>query len=213
MIVPIILAAGASPRMGRPKALCDFDGRTCIELALDACREASLAPPIVVLGFQAETIRRRVPFGEATVVLNQRAERGQTSSLKAGLTALPDRTEAFLLYPVDVPLVSAAELRLLLAAWHARTGDQRVFIPSHNRRRGHPALFHAELRDAFMRLPDESPARAVIDASPDRISYIECETPSVLMDMDTPEDYAHCLLVFRSRHTKRRALPSHSGRA
>ena len=78
MIVPIILAAGASSRMGRPKALCDFDGRTCIELVLDACRQASLAPPIVVLGFQAATIRRRVRFGNATVVMNESAERGQT---------------------------------------------------------------------------------------------------------------------------------------
>ena len=67
MIVPVILAAGASSRMGRLKALCDFDGRTCLELALDACREASLAPPIVVLGYQAETIRRLVRFGDATV--------------------------------------------------------------------------------------------------------------------------------------------------
>ena len=173
MIVPIILAAGASSRMGRPKALCDFDGRTCIELVLDACRQASLAPPIVVLG--------------------------QTSSLKAGLTALPDRTEAFLLYPVDVPLVSAAELRLLLAAWHARHGSQRIFIPSHDRRRGHPVLFDATLRVAFMQLADESPARAVVDASPDQISYIECQTPYVLIDMDTPDDYARCLLIFRSR--------------
>src|SRR4030095_12071235 len=52
-VVPIILAAGASTRMGCPKALCDFYGRSCLELALDACREALLARPIVVLGFWA----------------------------------------------------------------------------------------------------------------------------------------------------------------
>ena len=207
MIVPIILAAGASSRMGRPKALCEFDGWTCIELALDACREASLAPPIVVLGFHAEAIRRHVSFGDATVVLNQYAERGQTSSLKSGLTALPDRTEAFLLYPVDFPLVSAAELRLLLAAWRARSGGQHIFIPSHDRRRGHPVLLDATLRDAFMRLADDSPARVVIDALPDRISYVECETPTVLVDMDTPEDYARCLLVSRSRAAAGGAVP------
>ena len=141
MIVPVILAAGASSRMGRPKALCDFDGRTCIELALDACRQASLAPPIVVLGFQAATIRRRVRFGNATVVMNEGAERGQTSSLKAGLSALPDHAEAFLLYPVDFPLVCAAELGLLVTAWRARSSGRRIFIPSHDGRRGHPVLF------------------------------------------------------------------------
>ena len=95
--------------------------------------------------------------------------------------------------------MSAAELRLLLAAWHAGHGSQRIFIPSHDRRRGHPVLFDATLRVAFMQLADESPARAVVDASPDQISYIECQTPYVLIDMDTPEDYARCLLIFRSR--------------
>jgi len=199
MIVPIILAAGASSRMGGPKALCDFDGRTCIELALDASHEATLTSPIVVLGFHAETIRRRVRFGDAAVVVNERAERGQTSSLKAGLRALPDQAEAFLMYPVDFPLVSAVELRLLLAAWRARSSGQRIFIPSHDRRRGHPVLFDATLRDAFMQLADESPARAVVDASPDRVSYVDCEMPYVLADMDTPDDYARRLSAFRTR--------------
>jgi len=199
MIVPVILAAGASSRMGRLKALCDFDGRTCLELALDACREASLAPPIVVLGYQAETIRRLVRFGDATVVTNECVERGQTSSLKAGVSVLPDCAEAFLLYPVDFPLVSAAEIGLLCTAWRARSSGRRIFIPSPDRRRGHPVLFDATLRVAFLQLADESPARAVVDASPDQISYIECQTPYVLIDMDTPEDYARCLLIFRSR--------------
>ena len=208
MIVPIILAAGASSRMGRLKALCDFDGRTCLELALDACREARLAPPIVVLGFQAETIRRLVRFGDATVVTNECAERGQTSSLKAGLSALPDQAEAFLLYPADFPLVCAAELRLLLTAWRARGSGRRIFIPSHDGRRGHPVLFDAALRAAFMLLADESPARTVVDASRDQISYVECETPYVLIDMDTPEDYARCLLVSRSRATAHQAAGS-----
>ena len=199
MIVPIILAAGASSRMGGPKALCDFEGRTCIELALDACHEATLTPLVVVLGFHAETIRRRVAFGDATVVVNQYAERGQTSSLKAGVSALPDRAEAFLVYPVDFPLVTAVELRLLHAAWQARSSGQRIFIPSHDRRRGHPVLFDGTFRDAFMQLADESPARAVVDASPERVSYVDCEMPYVLADMDTPDDYARRLSAFRAR--------------
>jgi molybdenum cofactor cytidylyltransferase len=206
MIIPIILAAGASSRMGRLKALCDFDGRTCLELALDACREGRLAAPIVVLGFQAETIQRLVRLGDATVVMNESAERGQTSSLKAGLSLLPDGAEAFLLYPVDFPLVSAAELGLLVTAWRARSSGQRIFIPSHDRRRGHPVLFDATLRDAFMQLTDEAPARAVVDAYRDRISYVECATPYVLIDMDTPDDYARCLLAFRSRARTTKAV-------
>src|SRR5882724_9236195 len=65
-VVPIILAAGASTRMGTPKALCDFDGRSCLQLALDACREAGLARPIVVLGFWAAEISAHVRLDAAT---------------------------------------------------------------------------------------------------------------------------------------------------
>jgi len=206
MIVPVILAAGSSSRMGRLKPLCDFDGRTCLELALDACREAGLAPPVVVLGFHGDTIRRCVGFGDVTVVMNEHAERGQTSSLKAGLRALPERAEAFLLYPVDFPLVSATEIHLLSGAWRARSNGARVFIPSHDRRRGHPVLFDAGLRDAFLQLADDAPARTVVEACHDRVLYVPCETPSVLIDMDTPDDYARCLLAFRARARARERI-------
>src|SRR5580765_813669 len=83
-LVPVILAAGASTRMGRTKALCDFDGRTCLELVLLACREAGLATPIVVLGCHADEVREGASSASATFVTNDRAERGQTSSLKTG---------------------------------------------------------------------------------------------------------------------------------
>ena len=198
-VVPIILAAGASTRMGTPKALCDFDGRSCLQLALDACREAGLARPIVVLGFWAAEISAHVRLDAATVRLNDLAHHGQTSSLKVGLRALPARAQAFLLYPVDFPLLTAEDLRPLLAAWRTRRRDQRIFIPSHARRRGHPVLFDATLRGTFLALDVAAPARAVVDARADEIVYVEHDTPYVLMDMDTPEDYARCMTEFRLR--------------
>lgn len=198
-MVPIILAAGASTRMGTPKALCDFDGRSCLQLALDACREAGLARPVVVLGFWAAEIRARVPLDAVTVRLNGLAHHGQTSSLKVGLQALPARAQAFLLYPVDFPLLTAGDVPPLLAAWRTRRHYQRIFIPSHARRRGHPVLFDATLRGTFLTLDVTASARDVVDARADEIVYVEHDTPYVLMDMDTPEDYSRCLTEFRLR--------------
>ena len=198
-VVPVILAAGASTRMGSPKALCDFYGRSCLELALDACREALLARPIVVLGFWASQISARVRLDAATVRINDLSHRGQTSSLKVGLGALPSSAEAFLLYPVDFPLLTAMDIQPLLAAWRRRRSEQRIFIPSYAHRRGHPVLFDAELRGAFLRVHDDAPARAVIEARPDAVSYVDHDTPYVLMDMDTPQDYGRCLAEFRRR--------------
>lgn len=202
-IVPVILPAGASMRMGGPKALCDFYGRSCLQLAIDACRDARLAAPIVVLGFWANQIKARVRLDGTTVRINDRAHRGQTSSLKVGLRALPEDSEAFLLYPVDFPLLTAVDIQPLLAAWRRRRRRERIFIPSFDSRRGHPVLFDAALRHAFLRLDDDSPARAVLDVRAAEISYIDHDTPSVLTDMDTPDDYQRCLTEFR-----RRAMPA-----
>ena len=204
-IVPIILAAGASTRMGTPKALCDFDGHSCLQLALHTCREAGLARPIVVLGYWAAEISARVRLEAATVHRNGLPHHGQTSSLKVGLRALPARAQAFLLYPVDFPLLTAEDVRLLLAAWRTRRRDQRIVIPSHGHRRGHPVLFDAVLRESFLALDDATPAHAVVDARASDIVYVEHDTPYVLMDMDTPEDYARCVTEFRLRTMRRRS--------
>lgn len=206
MIIPVILAAGASTRMGRPKALCEFDGRTCLELAMDACRAADLGRPIVVLGYHSKEIQAKIPLDDAVVMVNDRSDRGQTSSLKVGLQALSSSAKAFLLYPVDFPLVSGHEIRQLLTALkERRSAQKKIFIPSYGLQRGHPVLFETSLREDFLKLPDESPARAVINARAQAITYVNADNANVLMDMDTPEDYARCLDAYRKRaETKRR---------
>src|SRR5438067_8801497 len=102
-VIPIVLAAGASSRMGRPKALLDFDGRTALALALEAM--AGLAPPIIVLGPNRPEIEARVNLSGARVAINPDVSRGQSASLRAALAMLPLEGEAFVFMPVDYPLV------------------------------------------------------------------------------------------------------------
>ena len=108
-IAAIVLAAGESSRMGRPKPLCDFGNRPALELVLDACGRAGLLR-VVVLGHAAQEIQSKVKFGGAKVVVNPNYAKGQTSSLQAGLRALPPNTAAFLLFPADHPLITANEI-------------------------------------------------------------------------------------------------------
>jgi molybdenum cofactor cytidylyltransferase len=199
---PIILAAGGSARMGRTKALLDFDGKTCLELALEAVR--GLGTPVVVLGPAREKIQARVKLGSVQIAINEDVEGGQTASLKAGLKCLSPAAAAFLFYPVDLPLVSIDEVTPLVDAFLKNNDPNKtIFIPSYRMRRGHPVLCRKELADEFLALPDGAPARTVINFRPARISYVAYEQAYILMDMDTPEHYARCLEAYRSRERQR----------
>jgi CTP:molybdopterin cytidylyltransferase MocA len=200
-VTPILLAAGASTRMGSPKALLDFDGRTVLERALEAV--AGLGTPVVVLGAAREEIQARVPLGSVQVVYNEDWERGQTSSLKAGLSSLAPAAAAFLFHPVDFPLVTREEVgRLVEAFLAARDPRKAIFIPSYGMQRGHPVLCRRELAEEFLALPDDAPARTVINFRPQRIAYVDFDRAYILMDMDTPQDYARCLEAYRERRRR-----------
>jgi len=183
VIVPVILAAGASTRMGRAKAALDFGGRTALDLVLDAC--AGLGEPIVVLGASTG-----VQVARGRVVVNPDWARGQTSSLKAGLRA---SSGDFLLFPVDFALVTADDVRAIASA------SGRIVIPSRDMRRGHPVRFDASLRDEFLALDDNSPARAVVQKHEREIVHVTAVSPYVLMDIDTPEEYAEALKAWSER--------------
>ena len=197
--VAVVLAAGASSRMGRPKALLDFDGRSCLDLVLATCREAGVTTIVLVTGPQGGALRARC--AGTIEAVNPRPERGMLSSLQAGLRQLPGDAAAFLLFPVDFPLVPAAEVRRLVDSFARRAPGQRIFIPSFNNHRGHPALVDAGLAPAFLALDDGSSARAVMTAHESEIAYLEAADDRVLMDLDTPEDYQRCLERYRRETT------------
>ena len=204
MLVPIILAAGESIRMGRVKALCEFDGKTALEVALQTCRESDLAEPIVVLGHSREEIQSRVELNGVRVAVNEDYSRGQTSSLKCGLARLPAEAQGFFLYPVDYPCIAAEDVVAVVRARERMVSrGKRIFIPSYGLKRGHPALIDVELKSAFEALADDAPARTVINRNAINIHHVDVPHPYVLMDMDTPGDYDTCLQAFRRRARER----------
>ena len=186
MTFAIVLAAGASSRMGRPKALLSIGGRPAIEVVCATLREGGAGDVIVVVGRHAAEIRAGADLHGVRIVDNPKWASGRTSSIQAGLAALPPTADATLLALVDMPLVRADTVRTILAAPRATKRKPGVVVPVHGGRRGHPILL---FRDLFPRIaalgPDES-LREVVRAA-QRLE-VRVDDPGVLFDLDTPED-------------------------
>lgn len=203
-VVPLVLAAGAATRMGRPKADLPFGDTTALGLILEACAAAGLAPALVVAGARPDVVRAaaaRAGRG-ARVVDNPRWAEGRTTSIQAGLRALPAGATAFALWPVDVCLPGAPVVEALLAARAARPAAL-AWVPSHAGRRGHPALFARAAAPRLLALGPDAPARDVVRAlaAEGALEHVAVDDPFVLRDMDTPEDHAVLLAAWRARQT------------
>jgi molybdenum cofactor cytidylyltransferase len=188
VIGAIVLAAGSSSRMGRPKALLPVEGTTFLGHVLATLRASGVTTVRVVLGRHAEEIRGAVTLRPDVVVINPTPEAGMLSSVRHGVRALPEEVDAFLLWPVDHPTVLPDTIRKLVAAF--RAGGAPVVVPVHAGRRGHPVLFASRLKDELLRAPDAVGAKAVVAAHEDAIRSVEVHDPGVVADVDTPEAYA-----------------------
>jgi CTP:molybdopterin cytidylyltransferase MocA len=159
-VAGIVLAAGASSRMGEDKALLDWQGRSFLEHLISALKRAGVEPLRVVLGGNAEGVQRRVKFGPGEVVVNRDWQRGMLSSLVAALDSLPRDVDAAVLCLVDHPCVSSRLIRTLIER-HGQTG-RFIVQPTYQGRRGHPVLFAASLFDELRAAPPDVGARHVV---------------------------------------------------
>lgn len=186
----ILLAAGASARMGRPKPLLPFRGETFLDNQI-ALHCAFSAQVFVVLGHHANEISGGATRTEnAVLLLNPEPKRGQLSSLQCGLRALPSHMEAVLIQPVDSPGVAPATLRAMCEAWdNAAVTRPDFIIPTHDGRRGHPVLMRAAIAAELLALPDGASARDVVRAHRDTTLFVETGDTAIHRDIDTPEDY------------------------
>jgi CTP:molybdopterin cytidylyltransferase MocA len=192
MLAGIILAAGASSRMGRVKALLPSgDGRTFLARLAATLADAGADPLVVVTGPPHSRLIAAAVRDAAfplVVALNAAPERGQLSSLVAGLDLLAGQDlEGAIVTPVDYPLVSAATVRRLVEAW--RVSGAPVARPGCGGAHGHPVIFAARLFDELRSADLSLGARAVIARHAAGVLDVAVDDPGAFEDIDTPEDY------------------------
>lgn len=192
----LILGAGSSIRLGRPKQLLPFKGTTLLGWAVAQAEGASaLNEVIVVLGGAADEVRQQVQFRRAKVVENPLFGEGCASSYRAGIAALDPRAESMIILLGDQPGVDQGVIDRVAEAWRREGG--RIVLASYQGRRGHPMLFSRELFDQLIGLHGDKAAWKLVDRHPEWVREVAFDR-SFPEDVDTWEDY-ETLLQYQQR--------------
>ena len=196
MIVAVILSAGESSRMGRPKALLPISGIPFIEEIVRALKGTKVDEIIVVVGHHAAEIQEQIAHLPITVVVNEDYKKGQLSSLVAAIRSLESRTDSakidgLLVHLVDHPFISPPLVDEMIDRFYR--SRKLIVVPRCRGRRGHPVLFSRELFSELLRTPLDQGAKAVVHGHRDETLEIETEYEGVTIDIDTPEEYRRYL--------------------
>ena|ERR1700737_2416317 len=185
MLAAVILSGGASSRMGSPKALLPYQGRPFLEHLLDITVHPKIGVRRVVLGAHAEPITKSVTLAPDEIVVNDQWEKGQLSSIQTAIRSLPAGTDGLLLCLIDHPLISAALVSQLIAAFY--TDKTKIALPVYEGRRGHPVIFPTGLYDELLQAPLNKGARAVVWAHAEGITEMPTEEEGCVLNLNDPE--------------------------
>ncbi len=191
MTAALLLAAGASRRMGSPKPLLDWHGRPLILYQINQLRAAGCDEVVVVLGDRAARVTCFIEDDPHTIVVeNPDYRQGRASSVRAGASALQSSTQWIAVLGVDQPRPDSITRQLLKAA---SASTAAIIVPTHNGRRGHPTLFAGRLLPEMLRVQEETLGlRAILQRHRDEVQEVEIvgkEAELVLADLNTPQDY------------------------
>jgi molybdenum cofactor cytidylyltransferase len=187
-VAAIVVAAGLSTRMGRPKPLLQYGDHTVIEQIVSVLESSPLDDLVVVTGHERQAVEDRLAAWATRTVFNPRYREGEMlSSVQCGLAALESNTDAALIALCDQPQIQAVVVHAIVEAY--RAGQGALIIPSFEMRRGHPILIGRRYWPEVLALHADETLRSVINGHAEEIAYVEVDTDSVVRDMDTPADY------------------------
>ncbi|MCB2227684.1 MAG: NTP transferase domain-containing protein [Desulfarculaceae bacterium] len=196
-LAAIVLAAGASRRMGRFKPLLDLGGLSVLDRVVGLLQDSGAHPVLVITGNRAEELAPVARGLGALPIHNPAHGEGMFTSIQAGVAALPPGTEAFFLLPVDIPLVRPHTLGRLLAARAGGLGP--VLLPSYQGEPGHPPLIDATLAPAIAAWDGSGGLRGFWLANPELTVPVPVADRFVLRDLDTPQQYEGLLAELPGR--------------
>jgi molybdenum cofactor cytidylyltransferase len=187
MISAIILAAGQATRFGQSKQLIRLGDKPLLAHVLDNVNASRVDDVILILGAYADEIRSQVGFGRAREILNPDFAEGMSTSIRAGLRALPEGTEAVMIVLADQPFVTPRTLDGLIDEY--RRVRPAVVIPTYKGFRGNPAVVDRKLFPEMMELRGDVGCRAIFGDHAGSIVKLDVDDRGVVTDIDTMEDF------------------------
>jgi molybdenum cofactor cytidylyltransferase len=183
-VTGLVLGAGGSRRLGRPKQLLPYGDKTLLGHVVDTARACPFDQLIVALGGAAGDVREQVDLHGADVVVNESFGSGCSSSIAAALGAIDERSQWLVLMLGDMPGVTVETVEALLSA----RGDAPMAVCRYEDQRGHPFVFHRRMFEELADLHGDKGVWRLLDQRADDVAEVQIAGP-VPLDVDTPEDY------------------------
>jgi molybdenum cofactor cytidylyltransferase len=189
VIAAVVLSAGESSRMGRPKALLPIGGEVFIERIVRVLQQTCVKKIFVVLGHNAEEMRRRIEHLPVEILINPAYQQGQLSSLQVAVRRVESEAQcdAMLVHLVDHPYIDPHLVDSMIDRFYET--DTLIVVPRFAGKRGHPVILSRRLFPELLAAPLGEGAKAVVNAHRGETLEIDTADEGITLDIDTPELY------------------------
>ncbi|NQV24924.1 MAG: NTP transferase domain-containing protein [Rhodopirellula sp.] len=206
----IVPAAGLSRRMGQPKLVMDLAGQTVIERLLKTLSHPAVTETVVVFrrsDHQLASVLNSLSLSKVHLVQPDIDPPDMKTSVERAIESLqrrhtPQPDDGWMLIPADHPVLDPQILAELITAWESTNED--ILIPQHGEKNGHPAFFRWAVADRLTEIPENNGLNWLKTAPDIRVRKLPVDSDSILLDLDTPDDYRRILLQIT---TRQRATP------
>ena len=194
MVSAILLAAGESKRLRMPKLLLPFGKSTILEQTIDNLLNSRVDEVIVVLGYRAEEMMRKLANRPVKIAINQIYHQGMSTSIVKGLSLVNNRAQAIMVALADQPLINSQTINRLIE--ESLGYDKGIVIPTYQAERGHPVIFASEYKEELLGLKGDIGGRQTIKEHPNDTLEVIADSKAITMDVNTINDYyTHLKLV------------------
>ncbi|MEJ8554231.1 molybdenum cofactor cytidylyltransferase [Tepidibacter sp. Z1-5] len=185
MITGIIMASGFSKRMNKDKLTLDFGGVSIIEMVIKAIKESNIDE--IILVYRDEKIKEIGIKNKVKTVYNDRAELGQSESIKFGINASNIETDGFMFFVGDQPFLDTSIINKLIDVFKKENTD--IVAPIYKDKRGNPIIFSSKLKDQLLRIEGDDGGKSIIGNIYDEVKFVHFDNEIARLDIDTWDEY------------------------